>query len=313
MIAWKENRRLPALRCLIATAVAILVAGPSAGYETQLKNEARYLGGKIAERGKTLVAVIDFTDLDGAVTHLGRAMAEELSVALANGARSFRVIDRTHIRSLLKEHKLAASGFIDPSTARELGRIAGVDTLLTGTITPLGDSVRLSIKVLDSETAQVIASSSCEVAKTQAVESLLRRGVAAADPRRAGFHSGAGSGPSAQTVERNGILFALQGCQRSGEKVICHLTLLNQTADRKIFFSAKATRVFDHSGNEHYSSRIQFGSARDTYGIWRNLVRGVRISAHADFEGPAPELRRLALVEFAIAGEAIQFKDVPIS
>ena len=159
-----------------AFGVAALTADPLSAYEAQIRTESRYLAGQIAEKGKTAAAVIDFTDLDGAVTHLGRFMAVELSVALAGDARSFRVVDRTHIRSLLKEHKLSSSGLIDPETARELGRIAGVDTLLTGTITPLGDSVRLSIKVLDSETAQVIASSSCNVAKTQAIDSLLRRG-----------------------------------------------------------------------------------------------------------------------------------------
>ena len=81
----------------------VLAGGPALAFETQIREEARYIAGKIAERGKTAVAVVDFTDLDGAVTHLGRFMAEELSVALAGASRSFRVVDRSHIRSLLQE------------------------------------------------------------------------------------------------------------------------------------------------------------------------------------------------------------------
>lgn len=293
-------------------ALMVLAGDPLAAYEEQIRTESRYLAGQIAEKGKTAAAVIDFTDLDGAVTHLGRFMAEELSVALAGDARSFRVVDRTHIRSLLKEHKLSSSGLIDPDTARELGRIAGVDTLLTGTITPLGDSMRLSIKVLDSETAQVIASSSCNIPKTQAIDSLLRRGVATSglggSPRSSS--TGSVSGP---TVERQGILFSLQGCQRSNETVTCHLSLTNQAQDQTVYFSGNSTRVFDPFGNELYTSRLRLGSATHKRRVYRTLVRSVPINASAVFEGLAPEIRRLTLIEFDFESFTIQFKDVPIS
>ncbi len=35
-----------------------------------------------------------------------------------------KVIDRTHLKAILHEHKLASTGLIDPQTARQLGRIA---------------------------------------------------------------------------------------------------------------------------------------------------------------------------------------------
>jgi hypothetical protein len=37
--------------------------------------------------------------------------------------------------------KLASSGIIDPATARKLGEVAGVDCLVSGSLTLLGDSV----------------------------------------------------------------------------------------------------------------------------------------------------------------------------
>ncbi len=297
----------------ICACVIAATAAPLAAYEDQIRNEARYLAGKIAERGKTAAAVIDFTDLDGAVTHLGRFMAEELSVALATDARSFRVIDRTHIRSLLKEHKLSSSGLIDPDTARELGRIAGVDTLITGTITPLGDSVRLSIKVLDSESAQVIASSGFNVARTQAIDSLQRRGAATSGGGGSPSSSPAAGSPSGSQVEKQGIVFTFQGCRRSGESVTCHMVLTNQAQDQTAYFSHNSTRVFDHFGNELYSNRLRLGSATEKRRAYRTLVRGVPTKASADFEGLAHEIRRLTLVEFDFESFTVQFKDVPIS
>lgn len=132
---------------------------------------------KIAATGKKTIAVVDFTDLQGNVTELGRFLAEEFSVALAGTSNGFEVVDRTHLKSILAEHKLSATGLIDPQTARKLGQIAGVDAIITGTITPFGDSIRISVKVLDTATAKVISASTGNIAKTKAIEELLARGV----------------------------------------------------------------------------------------------------------------------------------------
>ena len=103
------------------------------------------------------MAVVDFTDLQGNVTELGRFFAQEISTSLAMEGKTFEVVDRTHLNSILAEHQLAEKGIIDPETARELGKIAGVEILVTGTITPMGDYLRLNATVLDIETAKIIS------------------------------------------------------------------------------------------------------------------------------------------------------------
>ncbi len=176
----------------------------------------------------------------------------------------------------------------------------------------MGDSVRLSTKVLDSDTAQVIASVSFNVAKTQAVDSLLRRGAAMGGSGGGG--GVASAGPAAVTkVERQGVVFALQGCQRSNETIQCHLMLTNQAKDQTLYFSKRSTRLFDHFGNETYSSRLSLGSSVDDSQVNRTLVRNVPISASASFEGVGFEVRRLTLVEFDFYYFTVQYKDVPVS
>ncbi len=138
------------------------------------------LADRIAQVGKKRIAVVDFTDLQGNVTELGRFLAEEFSVALVGAGKGFEVIDRVHLKSILAEHKLALTGVIDPRTARELGKIAGVDAIVTGSITPFGDNIRVSFKVLDTETAMIIAASSGNIARTAAINELLERGIEAA-------------------------------------------------------------------------------------------------------------------------------------
>lgn len=146
-------------------------------YQEEIKILSTDIAGSIAKAGRKMVAVVDFTDLQGNVTELGRFLAEEFSVTLAGAGRGFEVVDRVHLRTILAESKLSATGLIDPRTAQKLGQIAGVEALITGTITPFGDSVRLSVKVLDTGTARVIAGYSGNIAKTKAIEELLARGV----------------------------------------------------------------------------------------------------------------------------------------
>jgi len=149
----------------------------SMAYEKEINSISASMSENIANAGKKMIAVVDFTDLQGNVTELGRFIAEEFSVALAGAGKGFEVIDRTHLKSIIAEHKLSSTGIIDPQTARKLGQIAGVDALITGTITPFGDSVRISVKILDTATAKVIGASSGDIAKTKAIEELLRKGI----------------------------------------------------------------------------------------------------------------------------------------
>ena len=130
----------------------------------------------LVKEPKKTVAVVYFTDLKGNVTELGRFLAEELSIALVGADKGIDVIDRTHLRALLQEHKLAATGVIDPLTARKLGEIAGVQILVTGTITPLGDSVRGTVKAL-AATARIIGSSIVQIPRTKAIDQLLTSGI----------------------------------------------------------------------------------------------------------------------------------------
>lgn len=146
-------------------------------YEKEIKGISTAITENISATGKKTVAVVDFTDLQGNVTELGRFLAEELSVDLTIGARGFEVIDRTHLKSILSEHKLSISGLVDPSTVKKLGEIAGVDAIVTGSVTPFGDSIRVTCKVIATDTARVIGASKSDIAKTKAIEELLARGI----------------------------------------------------------------------------------------------------------------------------------------
>jgi TolB-like protein len=233
------------LLCL--TALWVLVDTPVVAAQ-DLKTLSSTLANRIGSSGRRAIAVVDFTDLRGNVTELGRFLTEELSVDLLTNAKGFEVVDRTHLKALLQEHKLASTGLIDPQTARQLGRVAGVDGLVTGTITPFGDTLRLSVKVLDTTTARMIAASTADIPKTKAIEELLGREIVA-QPR-------VGDPPpphsTVASVEASDLLFGLNTCTRSGRTVSCSGSITNKTdAVRRVILGFWETNVIDNLGNQY--------------------------------------------------------------
>ena len=176
------------LYCCISVQQAI-------AYEKEIKDLSSTLSESIVKAEKRNIAVVDFTDLEGNVTKLGRFIAEEFSVALLNTAQGFEVVDRTHLKTLIQEHKLSTTGLIDPATARKLGQIAGVEALITGTITPFGETVRLSVKILDTNTAKLIGATAGEIPKTKAIEELLVQEI--------NFKGNVGNSSGSQQAPRN--------------------------------------------------------------------------------------------------------------
>ncbi|WYD82339.1 MAG: FlgO family outer membrane protein [Candidatus Electrothrix gigas] len=184
---------------------------------------------KIAATKKAKIAVVDFTNLRGDVTELGRFIAEEFSVALVNNStgKGFKVVDRIHLKSIIKEHKLSEKGLID--TARKLSKFAGVDALITGTLTSVGDRVRIIVKILDISTAETVDAISGYIASTDTVKNLLatniifRQGVLI-EPKEG--NTGQSPRQSVQTVKAGGFLFQpVEGKFSDGNLILSFLTI----------------------------------------------------------------------------------------
>ncbi len=242
------------------------------GFAQDLKPVASALAVRISASGHKTVAVVDFTDLEGNVTQLGRFLAEEISVDLTEASKGFEVIERTHLKVILQEHKLSESGLIDPQTARKVGQIAGADALVTGTITPLGDTIRLSVKVLDTQTAKMIAAASENIPKTPAIAALMGEQAAGSHtsvvqtepgPTR---NSSAPASVGAVSAQATGFVFSVQGCRRAGETLTCSGSVNNKKEKRRqIFINEGMSSVIDSGHNQYifrypYRNKISFGT-----------------------------------------------------
>jgi TolB-like protein len=114
---------------------------------------------KLKSIGKKKIAVLDITDINKASTNTGKYMADVISVNLINNPGYFQVVDRASLDQIMKEQRLNYQGYIDATTAKQIGKIFAVDAIVTGTYTVLSNKITITLKVLDSETALAIAAS----------------------------------------------------------------------------------------------------------------------------------------------------------
>lgn len=100
------------------------------------------------------LAVIPFTG-KGEAKELADPMTEEMVAQLVS-LRRFKVIERTALDKVLEEQSLQASGLVDDKTATNLGRIAGADAIVMGSLNMTKNYTKVSARVIDTETGETI-------------------------------------------------------------------------------------------------------------------------------------------------------------
>jgi hypothetical protein len=177
-------------------------------------------------------------------------------------AKGYDVIDRNHLKSILAEHKLSLLGLIDPNTVKKIGQLSGVDALITGTVTPFGDSIRVTCKVIATDTAKVIGAAKNDIAKTKAIEELLVRGISTPDEGSspASQHSTLTPSQVSQKVESKGFVVELKSCNSVGDEVKCALAITSVSSKEvRVTLAGYKSYLSDESGNQYKAKAVSFG------------------------------------------------------
>lgn len=136
------------------------------GLDACLDKLGKSLALKLTSLEKTHVAVSDLVTLAGDSNLLGMTASEELTVALVHHALGFEVMDRSHLKAIFAEHRMALGGLMNEESLIELGRLESVDVIVTGTIAQLSDRYKITVKALDTETASLLAADRAYCART---------------------------------------------------------------------------------------------------------------------------------------------------
>ncbi len=93
--------------------------------------------GTALAQAKVRVAVMNFENNSTWAwwgDNLGAAAADELATQLVQSGK-YTVLERRELASILQEQNLGASGAVTPATAAKVGKLLGVQLILTGSIT----------------------------------------------------------------------------------------------------------------------------------------------------------------------------------
>jgi len=100
------------------------------------------------------VAVLPFEG-SGDAARYRDGVTSEMVNELVN-LRRFKVIERSAIDKIIAEQKVQASGMVDDKTAVKLGRLAGADALVVGSLSVSGTSLKISARLVDVETGETL-------------------------------------------------------------------------------------------------------------------------------------------------------------
>ncbi|MGC8729415.1 MAG: FlgO family outer membrane protein [Elusimicrobiales bacterium] len=96
---------------------------------------------------------------------LGPAILEERFITYF-GKKNVKLIERAKLDKIFKEYKIQYTGAIDSSTISELGKIAGADCILVGTINDKSDSLaEINARIVKVSDGSIIATSVSEILK----------------------------------------------------------------------------------------------------------------------------------------------------
>lgn len=122
---------------------------------------------------KRRVGVLDFQNKTKyGENRLGSATSDILITELAKSGK-FIVVERDKLNTIMAEQKLGITGAIDPMTAAKVGKILGLNAIVTGAISEFGSTTEgseyliaqskrqvvkatVDIRVVDAETGQVL-------------------------------------------------------------------------------------------------------------------------------------------------------------
>jgi len=162
--------------------LSLLLINSLAFGASNLDSGVQELGKEISKsminKKKTKLAIIEFSDLRDNVNDLGRYLAEKLISELFKlNSDGFSIIERRQLAKVLREQKLSSSGLIDGKAMKKVGNLLGVDAIVTGSVTDLGNVVEINARVISVETGDVIGSASTQIPKVGNVANLLSSNI----------------------------------------------------------------------------------------------------------------------------------------
>jgi TolB-like protein len=128
------------------------------------------LAQEIADAGSSInnkkIAIIPFSYADGReAAKDGSVVSERITMKLIK-LQKFEIVERSMLDKVMKELKLQNSGGMDVGSTQQLGKLLGVEAIVTGTLVEMqAGKIEVNARLIKTETAQAIGASQVTVEK----------------------------------------------------------------------------------------------------------------------------------------------------
>ena len=240
----------------------LLIAFRLATYSTQAQSFDKELAELATSVSKSLqeterkkATVLDFVDLQGNASELGRFIAEQFSVALVMNRKGFSLMDRANLKTILAEHKLSISGLVEPENAKKLGQFSGVDAIVLGNITALKEEIVVTVKIIATDTAEILGAAKTRIQRSKDIEALFTNAIAATTPEKA---EGA-----VKSVGQPGQPVTNTAIAHPQADFIKHLQVdKNSTRVADLFIRVESIRLTSESGTDYLVATLAMVNTR---------------------------------------------------
>ena len=173
---------VPAPKLLVSAALAAVLFIPAHASSSVAEGinqlAAQIVARSVAADRKT-IAIASFPHVDDTCSELSNFLVDELVLSFFSMPdNQLSIIERSQLDRIFSELELSLSGAVDVNTTQELGRVHGVQTLLVGTLSNIGDDLRVNARLIDTETAQVYSAAAINIPRTSTFEELMKRPAA---------------------------------------------------------------------------------------------------------------------------------------
>ena len=175
--------------------------------------------------------------------------------------KGFSVLDRANLKKILDEHKLSASGLVDPDTAKKLGQFAGVDALILGTIAPRGQAITLTAKIITTDTAEIAGAGRAEFTADSNVQAMLSQTnapAASADTPAPKPASDLSEDKPKVTKTLGNLVVQLMSLKIvNGDRYLLTMNLTNRSKSSPVWLGlSNRQSILDASGNQYGASGL---------------------------------------------------------
>lgn len=146
-------------KILLVTLSLLMISNiPLSSYAEEVKKEI-VVTEKISNNKS--IAILDFENNTGIVSHdnLKKALADTLTNGLSK-YQSLTIVERTRLKDAMNELKLGQSGFISQESAVKIGKTAGSQYVILGSLSKIGDTFEISLRLVDIESSKIISAKS---------------------------------------------------------------------------------------------------------------------------------------------------------